>query len=283
VRGTDRTVSIKGEKNVDIRQAIDHTLLTFKNKSTLIKRETWQGLDVKDKPEMATHELVGHSVVADLQGRRSILVYKDQIRPDLPWADDHFAERVSGEPLNPPPSEAWWPHAASNEQFKEQGIFSHTYPERFWPKAAGSIHPLKVPAVSIGSLIWGIRYPYGDYGDLIRLLVREPYTRQAYLPIWFPEDTGNVSRVRTPCTLGYHFLLTGDRLDITYYIRSCDLLRHFRNDVYFAIRLLLHVLEQLGNDTGIWAVAKPGTFRMHISSLHCFRNDWLVLFPGELK
>ena len=27
-------------------------------------------------------------------------------------------------------------------------------------------------------------------GDVIDLLEREPFTRQAYLPIWFPEDTG---------------------------------------------------------------------------------------------
>ena len=31
----------------------------FKNKSALTKRETWQGLDVRQKPDMATHELVG--------------------------------------------------------------------------------------------------------------------------------------------------------------------------------------------------------------------------------
>jgi len=248
---------------MDLRQAIDFTLLTFKNKSILMRRETWQGLEVWNRPEMVTHELTGHSVIADMAGRKALQYYQKQINPDLPWADDHFAERISGQPLNPPPSEAHWPHAVNNEQFKQRGLFSHTYPERFWPKEAGN-RPT------------GIRYPVGDLSDLIGLLAREPYTRQAYFPIWFPEDTGNVSHVRTPCTLGYHFLLTGDRLDVTYYIRSCDLLRHFRNDIYFTVRLLLHIINEL--TTNPWQSVKPGILRMHIASLHCFRNDFHQLF-----
>jgi len=252
---------------VDLKHAIDHTLILFKNKANLIRRETWQGLDVRHKPDMATHELVGHSVVADLLGRRVLTYFQDQIGPDLPWADDHFAERISGQPLNPPPSEEWWPHAPQgNATFKDKGIFSHTYPERFWPKEAGD-----KPR--------GIRYPIGDYADFVNLLAREPYTRQAYFPIWHPEDTGNVQGVRTPCTLGYHLLLTGSECDITYYIRSCDLLRHFRNDIYFAVRFLVETMNRLRN--GPWSTAKPGTFRMHISSLHCFRNDYYQLFGGQ--
>jgi hypothetical protein len=247
----------------DLTQAIDLALTTFKNNAILTKRGTWQALDVRNKPDMATHEITGYSLVADLRRERSLIYYQNAISPDLPWADDHFLERVSGTPLNPPPSEAWWPHAANNALFKDAtGVFSHTYPERFWPKEAGD-----KPR--------GIRYPLGDYADLIALLRREPYTRQAYLPIWMPEDTGNQARVRTPCTLGYHFLLTGDLLDITYYIRSCDLLRHFRNDIYFAVRLLLDVLDRLSDN---WLTVKPGILRMHIASLHCFRNDFYTLF-----
>jgi hypothetical protein len=248
---------------MDLQQAIAHTLATFKNKAQLIKRDTWQALDVSNKPEMVTHELLSHSLIADMQGRRSIPYFQEQIAPDLPWADDHFAERVSGEPLNPPPSEAWWPHAPQgNSAFKNDGIFSHTYPERFWPKPRQ-----------------GIRYPYGDFSDFVNLLAREPMTRQAYFPIWFPEDTGNAARVRTPCTLGYHLLLTNEALDLTYFIRSCDLLRHFRNDIYLAIRFMIEVLDRLKSQP--WSQVKPRTFRMHIGSLHCFRNDWGVLFSKE--
>jgi hypothetical protein len=256
---------------MDLKRAIDTTLLEFKHRSKIVRRERWQGLDVRTRPEMATHELLGHSVVAHL-GASDLAYYKHQIRPDLPWADDHFAERVSGQPLNPPPSEAWWPHAPQgNQAFKTEGIFSHTYPERFWPKLANATTPRM-----------GIRYPYGDLADVITLLRDEPYTRQAYLPIFHPEDTGNVMHERTPCTLGYHFLATGQSMDVYYYIRSCDLLRHFRNDIYFTVRLLLWVLDELRARDSFWIEVRPGLLRMHISSLHCFRNDFHKLF-GEHK
>lgn len=251
---------------MDLNAAVNHSLRVFQTKARLIHRETWQGLSVQNKPDMATYELVGHSLIARL-GNRDLNYYQRQIRPDLPWADDHFEERVSGKPLNPPPSEEWWPHAPTgNSAFKHEGIFSHTYPERYWPKLAGRPNP------------YGIRYPYGDLQDLVELLQRTPLTRQAYLPVWFPEDTGNVLNVRTPCTLGYHFLVTADdELDVTYYIRSCDLLRHFRNDIYLTVRLLLWIMDRLS-----WDKTKPGNLRMHITSLHCFRNDMLPLF-GERR
>ena len=187
--------------------------------------------------------------------------YVADIKPDLPWADDHFAERVSGIPHNPPPSEAWWPHATSNDTFKTAGDkFSHTYPERFWPIQAGTKN-FEKPNM-------GIRFRYGDLNDLIKLLVKEPLTRQAYLPIFFPEDTGAHHGQRIPCTLGYHFIRRGDYLHVVYYIRSCDFVRHFRNDIYLTVRLLLWVLEQTK-----WQNVSPGTFVMHVTSLHCFVND----------
>ncbi len=45
---------------MDLAQAIEHTYLVFKNKAILVKRETWQALDVRNKPDMATHELTGY-------------------------------------------------------------------------------------------------------------------------------------------------------------------------------------------------------------------------------
>lgn len=176
-----------------------------------------------------------------------------QVKPNLPWAEEHFEERVSGIPFNPPPSHVRWPFAQQdNEQHTDGKKFSHTYPERFWPKYAGQ----HVQSTS------GIRYPYGDLGDLVSLLKDRPNTRQAFLPVWFPEDTGAVENQRVPCTLGYHFLLRRNELKIVYYIRSCDFLRHFRDDVYLAARLCQWVAAQIG--------CEPGHLVMHISSMHVF-------------
>ena len=176
------------------------------------------------------------------------------IKPNLPWADDHFKERVSGWPLNP--GETWknWPWALAADKHRTEGeCFSHTYMERFWAaKTDGH----------------GIRYPYGDLGSLVELLRREPNTRQAYLPVFFPEDTGAIHGGRIPCTLGYHFIQRGGYLHMSYYIRSCDLYRHFRDDVYLAAKLLLWVRDQVNPN---WT---PGWLRMDIGSLHCFVNDY---------
>ena len=48
----------------------------------------------------------------------------NEVRPNIPWADDHFEERIGGEPLNPPPSNEWWPYnQKKNERFKKDAKF----------------------------------------------------------------------------------------------------------------------------------------------------------------
>jgi hypothetical protein len=200
---------------------------------------------------------------------------------NLPWAEDHFQERVSGEPLNPPPSEAWWPfNQQQNAAHKMQkdghaAQFSHTYPERFWPKVAG-----RETNHDRGRNM-GIRFLYGDLSDVVDLLRRAPATRQAYLPVWFPEDTGAVHGERVPCTLGYHFLIRTGQLHCFYYMRSCDLIRHFPDDVYMAGRLMQWMCQQLSTTAYPdkilppleLATLMPGVLTMNISSLHTFEHD----------
>lgn len=195
----------------------------------------------------------------------------ETIQPNMPWAEDHFQERISGEPLNPPPSEAYWPFAqAGNAAHKKDQKFSHTYPERFWPKLAGDVcTDPKCPSHKYGQN--GIRFQYGDLSDLVEVIKKDPLTRQAYLPVWFPEDlTAARQGERVPCTLGYHFLQTAPNiLDCTYFMRSCDIVRFFRDDVYMAGRLLHYVCAYTG--------FIPGNLVVHISNLHAFEADkhWL--------
>jgi thymidylate synthase len=73
-----------------------------------------------------------------------------------------------------------------------------------------------------------------------------------------------------PCTLGYHFLLRDDVLSMTYFIRSCDFIRYFRDDVYMACRLVQWVSSRLEEAD---VMAQPGVLTMHIVSLHCFEGD----------
>jgi predicted esterase YcpF (UPF0227 family) len=65
---------------------------------------------------------------------------------------------------------------------------------------------------------------------------------------------------------------------MVYYIRSCDYLRHFRDDIYMACRKILWVLDTLKKrDPEIWGSVTPGYYAMHITSLHCFNKEKGVL------
>lgn len=199
----------------------------------------------------------------------------------LPWAEDHFLERVSGEPMNPAPSEAWWPFAKkkdgdTNTDHKSEGkAFSHTYPERMWPKFAGHIE-VSGTKIARGHLtngqMGGIRFEYGDLQDVVNQLAKSPMTRQAFLPIWFPEDTGAVHGKRVPCTLGYHFAIRNNALTITYYMRSTDLLRHFQDDVYLAGRLAQWVVGKV-NDQKVGRPYFVDELIFHTANMHIFDGD----------
>lgn len=210
----------------------------------------------------------------------------------LPWAEDHFLERVGGEPLNPSPSEQWWPfrkknaEGETNKDHKSEGeAFSHTYPERMWPK-----HTELTYENSLGGNTRGLRFEYGDLGDLVKQLHKAPLTRQAYLPIWFPEDTGAVHGKRVPCTLGYHFIIRNGKLDVSYFMRSTDLLRHYQDDIYMAMRLAQWVVDSFNQksmdaaqreyeQTGAYTYREDqdklevGNLIFHTANMHIFEGD----------
>lgn len=177
----------------------------------------------------------------------SILVDKNAFNEDKPWAEDHFLERINGQPINPGEQYKNWPYYNNGESFMHDGKFSHNYMERYWCKG-----------------YTGIRYEYGDLNDIIERIKSDNYTRQAFLSVWHPEDQSN-NNVRVPCTIGYWFNYFNNQLNVTYLIRSCDAVRHFRNDLYLTYRLLEHVSEQCG--------LIPGDMDIWIGSLHCFKSD----------
>ena len=249
----------------------------------------WQGVDVATRPEMAMHEALFFSFRVNLW-TEDLAELAEDIKPNLPWADNHFAERVSGYPLNPGTEWKNWPYAKSAEKFLDLDgdRFNHNYMERYWPKYAG-VYNKPVYTVSDltvdGKAYWqlddlapqeGIRHEYGDLAGLVRLLAEEPDTRQGYLTVWFPEDNGDSHQGLKPCTLGYHFIIRNEMLHCVYYIRSCDYVRHFRDDIYLTVRLQLWIIRAL-RAMEKFENLKPGTFAMHITSLHLFRNDYLAL------
>lgn len=183
-----------------------------------------------------------------------------ETRADLPWAEEHFQERISGVASNPGEQYKNWPYWKPDPKFMQDGKFSHTYQERFWPDTGFD----------------GVRCNAGNYADVAHRLAKDNTTRQAFLSIWHPVDQAN-NGVRVPCTIGYWFKVRDGRLDITYLIRSCDARRHLRNDVYMAQRLAMDVLSYEGMQD-----IKLGIMSMWIGSLHCFESD-LYSLVGKLS
>lgn len=257
-----------------ISDAISWTKECLINYGKEVKTERWQGIPSPD--DMFEH--LFHSFKAPIPESLGELI--SESRPNLPWAEDHFLERISESPLNPPPSHSHWPFAQkNNEEFGGNEKFSHTYPERIWGKYGEDGSSTRESGVTLK----GIRYSYGDFHDVINLLSREPFTRQAFLPIWYPEDTGSVHGERVPCTIGYHFIRRSNYLHVIYYIRSCDYIRHFRDDVYLASRKVQWVIEKLRKkDYNSWKDVVPGFLSMHITSLHCFNKEKEILKQSRM-
>lgn len=245
----------------------------------------WQAMDIRGSKLHETHELEDVSLVWDQVPSHAL----DAIPAiDFNWAREHFQERVSGQPLNPAPSHLEWPYAVRGNTDHTTGEqFDHTYPERFWPRHAGhmrkhavTLYDLDRDNVALPDGIdnicggqSGIRFPYGDLMDVVGLLATKPLTRQAYLPVWFPEDTGATEGQRVPCTLGYHFMQRNNRLSCRYYMRSCEVYRHLSNDVYFAVALMHWICNEVSVRSNARINFRPRSLVMHISSLHAFTGD----------
>lgn len=273
-------------------EAISNAKYAIYKDSQVVAPKTWQSIDVTTKPEMTTHEVKwwGFKVHAGNdryywppQDSFDLPQYQKDIKPNLPWADDHFEERVCGYPLNPGLQWSKWPYAKSADKFRTDAMFNHTYAERYWAKKAGWYPPYtEANQYRINSHPEnnhrGIRYDYGDLNDVVNQLAKDPLTRQAVLPVFFPEDTGAVHGDRVPCSIHYHFMARDGALDIFYYLRSCDFVRHFRDDIYLTLRLQFWVIDRL-KEKGI--ELRPGLFQMFIGSLHIFKNDWPILFGEE--
>jgi thymidylate synthase len=250
------------------------------NQAREVKTERWQGVAANTD----TLELRCVNFEVDLQGNEDLDHWRVDAKPNLPWADDHFLERIGGQPLNPGVQWANWPWANRANSFRTQGRFNHSYMERLWPKYARRTEDGSLPIGKVGDTRrypasdarpkFGITHHYGDLQDLIELLSKEPNTRQAWMPLFHPEDTGLGDGGRKMCSLGYQIIVRDDRAHIWYPLRSCDLLRHWADDCYLAIRMLLWITTECrSRNPARWSCIVPGTYSMHMTSLHVFASD----------
>jgi thymidylate synthase len=240
-----------------------------------VQPNNWQSMGVSQLKAAQMKELLFHSIKVMMP--KGIEGLRNEIHPNLPWADEHFElERVSREPINP--GETWreWPWSNSANTFrKDESQFDHSYAERYWPRFAGYTHDGHVDDKhkNVFNERVGVRNRVGDLDDIVERLHTDNMTRQAVLSVWHPEDQVDTGK-RVPCSLTYQFINRGNHIHVIYNIRSCDAFRHFRDDLYLTARLLLWVIVELQlKDATRYHELKPGFFVMNIGSFHCFIND----------
>jgi len=274
---------VNGSSFSDIYMSLEGMIVT----ADRVGNPRWQGMDVSGRPGSDLHELVNIVFEVPLGGIEDLGHWRNDIGPNLPWADDHFDERVGGEPLNPGVQWRNWPWGRSADKFRDNDeLFNHTYMERLWPRYARRTLGGRLDLAEHGARRTtdgarprrGIGWEYGDLQSVVDLLVKEPGTRQAWIPLFHPEDTGYGDGGRKPCTLGYQFMVRNGSIGIWYPLRACDLTHHWKDDCYLAVRLLLWVLGMCREaDHGYWDSVVPGGYAMHMTSLHVFENDWRAL------
>ena len=240
-----------------INKAIGGSFKDLRDNGEIVTSKKWQAIDTPDD----LHEVINRYIQMDMP--ESIEELGVQCDADLPWSEDHFNERLDPNCNHNPGYEYLnWPYYRSEEhddKFRNEAetYFSHTYMERFWPdkdlKGTGKMG-----------------YHFGDFSDLIERLKDDPGSRQAFYAIWHPQDSNN-DGVRLPCTIGYHFLIRNNKLHMTYLIRSCDIFRHFKNDIYMTIRLAQYVRDEVNPDLEL------GELSMWIGSLHCWNVEKALL------
>lgn len=199
-----------------------------------VSTKTYQNKDIEGREEFATVEIQNYMY--------SVTEPRIQhLSPVQPWADAEWEEReagILGHPVNP--GEAYKLRPEVWDQFlDDMGNFDYTYSERF---------------------------AYRDRAmNVITRLKQDPYSRQAFVPVFDAEDTERLGLNRVPCSLGYLFQFRRDQLDMTYFMRSCDWVTHFQNDVYLAIKLQMFVSRTAG--------LKRGWFSHYMGSLHVYNKD----------
>ena len=204
-----------------------------------IHTQTYQDKYIGDKEEMATKELQNYIYTVTEP------YYDRDLKPIQPWADAEFQERIN---FKSNPGEAWKLREEIWTEFiQPDGTFAYSYGDR---------------------LAWQVE-------EIVKTLTSDPSSRQAFMGMWnAPTDierTGGISRV--PCTLGYHFQIRKNKLNITYLQRSADYATHFVNDIYLAGRMHTHIFQLLLQEQGLGGGLEIGSYTHWIGSLHVFNKD----------
>lgn len=235
---------------------------------TEVKPKTYQNKNIEGKDDYITKELICEQYCLTHMDDPSPLFVFTKSKD---WADAEFAERVSGEPINP--GKAWKLREDVWKEFLlDNGHFDYTYSERINSKVYFNKN-LVTKLNAVISLLKGdsdtrkaILNIYGDISD---------YDINDYYSDVSDRDSNYLDGSRRiPCSMYYDFLVRENakgekQLNICYHQRSSDFVTHFGNDVYLAWKLMEYVAREIK--------IQPGYLYHTIDSLHSYKKDWLKL------
>lgn len=115
---------------------------------------------------------------------------------------------------------------------------------------------------------WGAygRRTNGQFAKVIERLKTDPSSRQARVTIWDPKLDLEDGRKDFPCTTSYEFMIRDDRLHMTVYMRSNDVLLGLGYDGFQHSRVQIAVASALG--------CELGEYRHCATSLHIYERDF---------
>lgn len=194
--------------------------------------------------------------------------------PTMPWATTEWGDRVQAIMGNPSPlGTAWLTRADDKMDWSEFIEFDgRPLPHGVSLHEARMAHPRAANDPVRLAYSYGERFALNDQVmRVIRELRRNPQSRQLYVAMWDPyQDSERLGVRRVPCSLGWHFMMRGGKLNITYSMRSCDFVTHWQNDVWLTMMLLDLVCMKTGNE--------PGQFSQFINSFHVYEQDVADVF-----
>jgi len=220
----------------NMREAINEIERDIVEMGITVHTQTMQNKVIKDDDNFSTLEIQNYSF--------SILDMSTKIADDLDWCKAEFVERVSGKEMNPGMS--WVLRESTWKPFlNADGRMDYTYADRFR---------------------YGVEMT--QFENVIKMLHRDPNSRQAIIHMHFPSDVEKAidmeNPVRIPCSMYYQFIIRRNKLDVIYNMRSSDFDTHFKNDIWLADELRNFIAVKLG--------IEPGIYHMNVGSLHRYKN-----------
>lgn len=215
------------------------------------KTKSMQNKNIEKDDRYHTKELIGYSFkVKNIQEEEMMKAITKFTRDKLEVATDYCLREIEDrtKPSASNPGNSWEVRPSIWKPFlKSDGRFDYTYSERM----------------------------YTTLFKTLELLKKDPFTRQAVIPIFrWTDHLSTLGKRRIPCSLSYQIIIRKGKkkqtLTVLYVMRSCDIYTHFAYDVALAGLIGRWFQYKLSTVTQIDTIDVV----FFAGSLHAYKKDY---------